>query len=131
LNALQQEFGLNISELSTVLQVSRPTVYSWIRGDSEPRGGSLQRIAELQALIKHWGLASSQSIRSAVQGRPVERKTLIGLLTEKEIATGDVIALLRDLHASGVRRPLGLRERRSSHRSAEARQRTFSEETGA
>ena len=132
LNALQQEFGFNISELSMVLQVSRPTVYSWIRGDAEPRGGSLQRIADLQALVEDFGLTSSQPIRRVVQGRPIERKTLIGLLTSKEeIPAHEVIALLRDLAVSTARRPLGLRERRSSRRSAEARQRTFSEETGA
>ena len=130
LTELQEQFAFNISELSAVLQVSRPTVYSWIRGEVEPRGRSLQRIGSLKSLVEKWRLTSSQPIRAALRANPLERSKFIELLTKQNIAPSDVIYLLSGVGAT-TRRPLGLRERRSSPRSAEARQRSFSEETGA
>jgi hypothetical protein len=131
LTELQEQFAFNISELSAVLQVSRPTVYSWIRGDAEPRGGSLQRIDRLNTLVKRWNTISSQSIASVLRGRPIERSRVMVLLADDKVLVPDAIGVIQRIAAGMTSHGIGLRDRRPSKRSAEARRRSFSEETGA
>ena len=131
LTELQEQFAFNISELSAVLQVSRPTVYSWIRGDAEPRGGSLQRIDLLNTLVKRWNAISSQSIASVLKGRPIERSKVMVLLADDKVLVPDAIGVIQSIAAGMTSQGIRLRDRRPSKRSPEARQRSFTEETGA
>jgi hypothetical protein len=128
---LQEQFAFNISELSAVLQVSRPTVYSWIRGDVEPRGGSLQRIDLLNTLVKQWNAISSRSIASVLKGRPIERSKVMVLLADDKVLAPDAIRVIQSIAAAITSQGIRLRDRGPSKRSPEARQRSFTEETGA
>ena len=131
LTELQEHFALNISELSAVLQVSRPTMYSWIRGDAEPRGRSLQRIDLLNTLVKRWNAISSQSIASVLKGRPIERSKVMALLADDKVLVPDAIGMIQSIAAGMTSQRIRLRDRHPSKRSPEARRRSFSEETGA
>jgi hypothetical protein len=131
LTGLQEQFAFNISELSAVLQVSRPTVYSWIRGDVEPRGGSLQRIDLLNTLVKQWNAISSRSIASVLKGRPIERSKVMVLLADDKVLAPDAIRVIQSIAAAITSQRIRLRDRGPSKRSPEARQRSFTEETGA
>ncbi len=46
---IRQELGLTLTDLSVVLGVARPTVYSWLNG-TEPEQESLEKIRMLQRL---------------------------------------------------------------------------------
>lgn len=49
---VRSALGLSISDLAAVLEVTRPTVYSWIKGEQEPRAGSWRRVRELQQVAQ-------------------------------------------------------------------------------
>src|ERR1039457_3933293 len=41
---IQHYLSLNISDLASALRVSRPTVYAWLREESEPQANNISRI---------------------------------------------------------------------------------------
>lgn len=131
LTKLQEHFAFNISELSAALHVSRPTVYSWIRGEADPRGRSLQRIDLLNMVVKRWNQISSQSVAAVLKGRPIERKRVMVLLAKDSILVPEAIDVIQSIAGSMTSHGIRLRDRRPSKRSAAARRRSFSEETGA
>ena len=52
LGSIKSTLGLHVSDLATVLGVSRPTVYSWMQG-SEPHSDSRARLAHLFQIASH------------------------------------------------------------------------------
>lgn len=55
LEALRETFTLSTSALAEVLGVSRPTIYQWIKGQSEPQSiDSRNRLDQLVLLAKAW-----------------------------------------------------------------------------
>ena len=45
---LRSALGLSVSDLAGVLDVSRPTIYAWMKREQEPRPAAWQRLQELQ-----------------------------------------------------------------------------------
>lgn len=92
LKVIREGLGLSVSELADVFTVSRPTIYSWQRGQilSHENGARVRALA--LALEPHIALLSSQNERlghRAVEGR----QTVMQLLVQGK-EPGDVIGLL-------------------------------------
>lgn len=51
---IQVNLSFNISELSKVLEVQRPTIYSWANGSSTPSASNQERINTVYGLAKLW-----------------------------------------------------------------------------
>ncbi|WP_371180230.1 helix-turn-helix domain-containing protein [Thioalkalivibrio sp. AKL17] len=50
LAALRESLGLSITGLARAFDVSRPTVYAWIKGETEPRSELWPRLQEMEQL---------------------------------------------------------------------------------
>lgn len=54
LESIREAFGLSTSALAEVLGVSRPTIYQWIKGQSEPSGENRNRLDQVALLAATW-----------------------------------------------------------------------------
>lgn len=78
---VQQQFSLNRSDLSQVLRVSRPTVYAWLREESQPQADNIQRVRELFGFARLWRNMSTHPVGRMVR-RPLHNgQALFGLLS--------------------------------------------------
>lgn len=57
LNEVRHAFGMNIKQLASVMQVTRVTIYDWMRQDEiqKLRAPTIQRLVQMQALASMWG----------------------------------------------------------------------------
>lgn len=104
--AIQHYLGLNTTELAQVLYVSRPTVYSWIRGEQDPHLSNLERITVLYNFAKSWERICPKSLGTLVRQPVVGSESLVQMLSAEHINAAQVsdalqrlarIALSRDL----------------------------------
>ena len=96
LGDLRSVFGLNVSELATVLRVQRPTVYKWLKnGTLRPKNA--KRLGELHNLAVKYrdkGLTSvARYLHAPVNALP----SLIELLVADSLDTDAVVAVLEKL----------------------------------
>jgi hypothetical protein len=97
--AIRRYLSLNISNLSRVLRVERPTIYSWLRSESFPRTANLDRIRKIYLLAREWRFMSTEPVKGMLTTQYGEAPTLLVLLSEgtiDEIATRRVLTTLRD-----------------------------------
>jgi len=76
LNILQDRFGLRVSQLAEVAQVSRPTIYGWLKSTSAPRNDA--KAHRLDALLAIAYLCNNDEMDSKSIGRLLRRKTSLG-----------------------------------------------------
>ncbi len=78
---IRSRLSLSVTALSAILDVKRPTIYSWLRGDAQPHAKNLERIANLHQISQRWhdlsGRAMRRQLRHAFDDRGV---TLLELL---------------------------------------------------
>ena len=78
--------SLSITELSAILDVKRPTIYSWLRGDSQPHPRNLERIAFLHQISQRWDELSGRPLRRHLRHAFDENgTTLFSLLKSDEL----------------------------------------------
>ncbi len=76
----------SITELSAILDVKRPTIYSWLRGDSHPHPRNLERIASLHQISQRWSELSGRPLRRHLRHAFDENgTTLFSLLKSDEL----------------------------------------------
>jgi len=54
IESIREAFGVSTSALAEILGVSRPTVYQWIKGQSEPSGDNKARLDRIALLAATW-----------------------------------------------------------------------------
>ena len=54
LESIREAFGVSTSALAEILGVSRPTIYQWIKGQSEPSGDNKARLDRIALLAATW-----------------------------------------------------------------------------
>ncbi len=64
--AIRSAPSLQIKELATVIGVSRPTIYSWLRDEEKPQPQNRKRIAHLLKFANAWNSMSKVPIGSMV-----------------------------------------------------------------
>jgi hypothetical protein len=87
---VKASFGLNMTELASVLRVGRPTIYAWLNESVEPRSANLRRINSLAGLSEFLVTPPDLGARSD------DGRTLLEVLSAPEL---DLIALSRVLSA--------------------------------
>ncbi len=85
LSVLQHYLSLNLSELAMVLQVSRPTIYSWLRDQSSPQAQNVARIRQLFKLAKIWPGISRRPVRLHLKTPVTEGRSVLDLLTQDRL----------------------------------------------
>lgn len=81
-------FGLNMTELATVLRVGRPTVYAWLNKEVDLRATNLRRLLVLA------DIASNVRIPPMLSSRTDGSKTLLDELAAQEVDRARLIALI-------------------------------------
>jgi len=94
---IRSMLSLSITELSAILDVKRPTIYSWLRGDSQPHPRNFERIAFLHQISQRWDELSGRPIRRHLRYAFGENgTTLFGLLKSDDL---DFDEIEKHLHA--------------------------------
>ncbi|MCF7733316.1 MAG: helix-turn-helix domain-containing protein [Akkermansiaceae bacterium] len=57
IESIREAFGLTTSALAEILGVSRPTIYQWIRGQSDPSGDNKARLDRVALIAARWSKA--------------------------------------------------------------------------
>jgi len=86
-------FGMNYTQLAYTLNVSRQTVYDWIKG-SQPRAEALTRLWNMEALGLNLQEVSAPRKRSLLLRPVIEDKNLLTLLREDGDAASAIQSLL-------------------------------------
>ncbi len=79
---IRSSLSLQIAEIAEILHVERPTIYTWIGGQSRPTAGNRKRLHWLYRLAQEWDDMSSTPVGEAVRQIDVSGKTLLDLLKE-------------------------------------------------
>lgn len=95
LAALQKYFGLSKSDLAKVLHITRPALYAWFAGESEPSAENAQRIKMLYSLVDTAAAKNGRPLFHAYIERPVAcyTRSLLEALSENYINPEEICAM--------------------------------------
>jgi hypothetical protein len=82
---IQDQFSLNLSMLATVLRVSRPTLYAWLREEAEPHASNLLRIERLYSRARSWRRQSNAPLDRFGRRAFSSGNSIVGLLAEEPL----------------------------------------------
>ena len=87
LSAIFSFFGLSKSDIARILHVSRPSLYAWLKGQSEPGLENMRTIHKLYSLIEPSETGTWSTIFYGYIEKPFGafKKSLIGALSEPEL----------------------------------------------
>ena len=95
ISSIRSLFSLTITELADVLEVKRPTVYSWLRGDSQPHASNLARIREILSMAKFFKSLNIEPARDLVRRSLTdEGKSLLDLLKSCPLNKTEIKSLM-------------------------------------
>ncbi len=103
---IQRYLSMNVTDLSKVLQVARPTVYGWMRG-VEPHDLNLERITQVYRISRVWRAMSSVPIGTYLNARLPNGESLIEQLSGRrmdEAAISESFAQIRSARANESQR---------------------------
>ena len=92
---IRDTFGLNMSELASMLDVSRPTVYAWLNGQ-EPQPEAVVRILRLSRAADRFSAMNIDGAVAYVRQPLFEGASLLDLL-KSDMDTFQPIAQISDL----------------------------------
>lgn len=82
---LRASFGLSVSDLARILLVERPTIYSWLRGENEPRQVNRDRVSDIWSICEPWRNRGLHGQRNLLKRTMFEGKCLFDLMTEEHL----------------------------------------------
>ncbi|WP_208344851.1 hypothetical protein [Aetokthonos hydrillicola] len=106
---IRDVFAVNMSDLASVLGVTRPTVYAWLTGQ-EPKGEALVRIQQLSCAADKFKQANIIRLDKLVHRPILNGRSLLDILKTDE----DPIAALPTLKAIADREAQTRREAKGS-----------------
>lgn len=98
LQKIKEKFGLNLSQLSKVLNVSRPQLYKWLEGDAVPQRDEFnQKITGMYSLLnlvpdehgKYFGKLAKRYVS--------DEKTVFDILTDPDLDKGKLLAVYNSI----------------------------------
>jgi len=92
-------FGLSKSDLAKILGITRPALYAWLDGKSEPNIVNIKRLHAIYDIIKSWPDAQKQPLFHAYIERPIggNSHSLIELLSAPSIDAEEVRSIIRTI----------------------------------
>ena len=100
-SAIRSELSLTITEVASILEVERPTIYAWLAERAEPQPRNRQRLRELLALAKQWAESSNLPAGDWVRREDETGTSVLQLLRRGEGETA--AARLRAIAISAAR----------------------------
>jgi transcriptional regulator with XRE-family HTH domain len=92
---IRDVFGISMSGLATVLGVTRPTVYAWLKGD-EPKPEAVVRIQKLSHTADKFHQANIPRLDKLVHRPIINGRSLVDIFRADEDASG-AVALLKEI----------------------------------
>ncbi|QJR14205.1 hypothetical protein [Usitatibacter palustris] len=104
LGLIKAALGLTMSQLADVLQVGRPTVYSWMsdNASAEPREGNRTRIEEIYGCATKWLEKSQRPALGLGSNVVIDGRDIVWHLSQANIDEQAVDALIEALGAVAV-----------------------------
>jgi DNA-binding transcriptional regulator YiaG len=95
LECIREAFGVSTSALADVLAVSRPTVYQWIKGQSEPTGENRNRLDQVALHAATWRKAfPGENMDHWLTDSEPGQTSLLDLLRQESQDTGAIRQLM-------------------------------------
>lgn len=82
---VRSSLSLQIKQLAEVLGVERPTVYAWIKEESQPRPQKRARLRELYQLARRWDELSNEPLGKALNEVTPDGYSALDFLLQSEI----------------------------------------------
>lgn len=82
---IQQALSLTLSDLASVLKVSRPTIYKWLRKEATPHAQNVARIGEIFKAMKRWRTYSDERPGEHVRSPIVGGESVVDLLSSDQV----------------------------------------------
>jgi len=94
---IRASLSLRITELATILNVERQTVYAWLRGDATPLDRNQDRLRAVWELARWWRSNSLVAVGNSVRQRGDDSKSVVDLLSESPLPEQSIRTLLSNL----------------------------------
>lgn len=94
---IRQELSLSVTDLARALQVERPTIYAWMRGQARPHQSNLKKINYLMDLAEEWKHLSNRPMGTLNAERLSGGQSFLDLLGASSVGPGELRAALREL----------------------------------
>lgn len=108
---VSQRLSLSVTELAAILDVKRPTIYAWRRGEASPQEKNVQRLALLVQIAKHWVELSDEPLyRRLRHAFDTDGRTLFGMLKSERLEMREIKEHLQKLASLPTSRPVSMRE---------------------
>lgn|SRR5208282_1588589 len=101
---IQRYLSLNVTDLSSVLQVGRPTVYAWMRG-VQPQDAHFQRIEQVYRIARSWRAMSGSPVGAYLNVRLGSGSSLLTQLADENLDEGAINGSLAEIRAALNNRP--------------------------
>jgi transcriptional regulator with XRE-family HTH domain len=82
---VRSSLSLQIKQLAEVLGVERPSVYAWIKEESQPRAHKRARLKELYQLARRWDELSNEPLGKALTEVTPDGYSALDFLLQSEI----------------------------------------------
>lgn len=105
---IRDVFDINISDLASILWVTRPTVYAWLAGN-EPKGEAVIRIQQLSRVADKFNQANIIRLDKLVHRPILNGCSLLDILKtdENPVAALDTLKAIADKEVQTRREPKG------------------------
>ncbi len=123
---IRDVFAINMSDLASVLGVTRPTVYAWLEGQ-EPKGEAVMRIQQLSRTADKFYLANIIRLDKLVHRPMLNGRSLIDVLKTDE----DPLEALATIKAIAEKEAQKRREPKGSGKSLRSLDDVFGESSVA
>lgn len=106
---IRDVFSINMSDLATVLGVTRPTVYAWLAGQ-EPKEEAIIRIQQLSQAADEFNRANITRLDKLVHRPALNGRSLLDILKTNEdpAAALAILKVIADKEAQARREPKGV-----------------------
>jgi len=115
INVILSFYNLGKSHLSKIIGVSRPTLYAWIGGESDPDEKNLDKLNQLYTIAKEIGGSLEHSIYHGFIDRPIfgyeeslldtlSKNSKLGPDVKEQIITAYKMSMLREQNMKGGKR---------------------------
>jgi transcriptional regulator with XRE-family HTH domain len=103
--SIRRYFSLSVADLARVFRVERPTIYSWLKGNVNPRSAHLERVRKIYSIAGEWRSMSSEPVRGMLTTSYSGNGTLLSILSQETIDEKAVRGILTKLRQALDRVP--------------------------
>jgi DNA-binding transcriptional regulator YiaG len=97
LGTIRSSLSLRVTELAEALQVQRPTIYAWMKSETEPQDDNRLRLEVISEIAREWRSLSDKPLGNLLRQPTGDSPSLMNLLKRKHLNQSGISKLLRQL----------------------------------